>query len=491
MSVRVRYAPSPTGNQHIGSVRTALFDYLFARSQGGVFYIRIEDTDQERSTEGAIQNLYDTFRWLGIEWDEGPDKGGPFAPYIQSERVELYRKYADQLVEQGDAYPCFCTPEDLQKRQEQKEGGKKESGYDGHCRNLSPEEIKEKKDQGLPYVIRLKIPEEGATIVNDLLLGEIKRKNRDVSPDPVILKSDGFPTYHLAHVVDDHLMETTHVIRGQEWIPSGPIHVIMFNAFGWEIPKYVHLPMVIGNDGQKLSKRHGSTSVGEFIEKGYLPEAMINYLALVGWSWDDSREFFTKQELEKLFTLEKLNKASGTFDYKKLDWFNGQYIRKLSPDDLKSRCLPYLKKAGMVDDPPKAEQNSMLDKLMPLVQERMKILSDVAPLCSFAFSGVQEYETEMLIHKKADKESTLKAVKLGREIISQMDSLSDEQAEQRFRDLSENEGINIGMLLMPLSVSLNGSQVYLPLFGSIRILGVEESLRRIDAGIAKLNAYSG
>ncbi|MBN1647261.1 MAG: glutamate--tRNA ligase [Spirochaetales bacterium] len=486
MSVRTRYAPSPTGKQHIGSVRTVLFEYLFARSQGGVFYLRIEDTDQVRSTEGAIQNLYETLNWLGIEWDEGPDKGGPFGPYIQSERVELYRKYAEQLVEQGDAYYCFCTPEDVEKRRQQKDGNLKESGYDKFCRTLSSEDAATRKKQGLPCVIRLKVPEEGTTVVDDLLIGEIKRKNRDISPDPVILKSDGFPTYHLAHVVDDHLMQTTHVIRGQEWIPSGPIHVLLFKAFGWEIPKYVHLPMVLGKDGQKLSKRHGSTSVEDFREKGYLPEAMVNYLALIGWSYDDSREFFTLQELEKLFTLEKLNKASGTFDYKKLDWFNGQYIRRLPLDELRKRCLPWLVSAGMVSEPPTADQDKQLDLLMPLVAERLRVLSDVAPLCSFVFKGPAEYNAEMLINKKADKESTLAAIRAGREIIAAMDSLTDEQAEKKFAELSEKTGLGFGVLFTPISVSINGSTVSLPLFGSIRLLGVTEALRRIDIGIAKL-----
>ena len=491
MSVRVRYAPSPTGKQHIGSVRTALFNYLFAKSQGGVFFLRIEDTDQERSTEGSIQNLYDTLNWLGITWQEGPDKDGPFGPYTQSERIELYQKYAKKLVDDGFAYFCFCTPEDQKIRDDQKEGNKKQTGYDRFCRNLTEDEVKAKLDQGLSYVIRLKIPEEGKTIINDLLIGEIKRKNKDVSPDPVMLKSDGFPTYHLAHVIDDHLMETSHVIRGQEWIPSGPIHIILFNAFGWDVPQYVHLPLIIGKDGQKLSKRHGATSISEFIEKGYLPEAMMNYLSLVGWSFDDSREFFTKDELEKLFNLEKINKASGTFDYKKLDWFNGQYIRKLTIDDLEQRCMPYLEKAALVSTPPTVDQKVLIDKLMPLVQERMKVLSDVTPLTAFIFKGAADYEPAMLIPKKADKDTTLKAMNAARKVVADVNNLTDEAAEEKIKALSEEMEVKIALLLMPIRISLTGSPMSLPLFPSIRLLGVDESLQRVDAGIKKLSEYEG
>ncbi len=317
MDVRVRYAPSPTGLQHIGGVRTALFNYFFARSMGGKFILRVEDTDRERYSEESLKDLYDTLEWLGIDWDEGPGKGGEYGPYVQSERSELYRKYADQLVDEGNAYHCFCTSERLNDLRETQKKDKKNYGYDRHCRNLSEEEIKKKKEEGLKSVIRLKIPLEGKTSFDDLILGTVTRKNKDISPDPVLLKSDGFPTYHLANVIDDHFMGITHILRAQEWIPSGAMHVLLYKAFGWEPPAYCHLPMVMGKDGQKLSKRHGSTSVVDFRNRGYLPEAIINYVTMVGWAYDDSREFFTKEELEKLFTLEKINKAPGVFDYKK------------------------------------------------------------------------------------------------------------------------------------------------------------------------------
>ena len=375
MSVRVRYAPSPTGLQHIGGVRTALFNYFFARSQGGKFILRVEDTDQTRYSDEALQDLYDTFEWLGIKWDEGPDTGGDFGPYIQSERFDLYREYADKLLESGHAYRCYCTAERLE---EMRASQKKATGYDRRCRDLSADDeaklAAELEAKGLKPVIRFKIPLDGATSFHDEIMGDIKRKNKDINPDPVILKGDGFPTYHLANVVDDHFMQITHILRAQEWIPSGPLHVLLYQAFGWEPPKYCHLPMVMGKDGQKLSKRHGSTSVREFRKEGYLPEALVNYVSLIGWSYDDSREFFTKKELEELFTLDKLNKAPGVFDYKKLDWFNGQYIRNTSDADLKRQLIPFLSEAGIIADPPTDDEQNKIDNFMELVKPRLKTL---------------------------------------------------------------------------------------------------------------------
>ncbi len=312
MSVRVRYAPSPTGLQHIGGVRTALFNYFFARANGGTFILRIEDTDQERSHEEALEDLYETLAWLGIDWDEGPGRGGDYGPYVQSQRFELYRSYAQQLVDDGKAYYCYCTPQRLDAlREEQQQKKSRMQGYDRHCRDLTEEQRSAYAAQGITPVIRLKVPLEGKTTFHDELMGDITRKNTDISPDPVLLKSDGFPTYHLANVIDDHLMGITHIMRAQEWIPSGPLHILLYEAFGWDPPKYCHLPMVMGKDGQKLSKRHGSTAVRDFRRAGYLPEAVVNYISLLGWSYDDKTEFFTREELEKVFSLEKINKPPG------------------------------------------------------------------------------------------------------------------------------------------------------------------------------------
>lgn len=491
MNVRVRYAPSPTGFQHIGGVRTALFNYFFARSQKGKFILRVEDTDRERFKPEALEDLYETFQWLGIDYDEGPDKGGPFGPYIQSERVELYKEYALRLIEEGNAYYCYCTPERLESvRKEQ--SGKKQSfqGYDRHCRNLSPEDKIRYENEGRKPVIRFKVPLEGETKFKDVLLGEVKRKNQDINPDPVILKSDGYPTYHLANVVDDHLMKISHILRAQEWIPSAALHVLLYRAFQWELPEYCHLPMVMGKDGQKLSKRHGSTAVKDFRKQGYLPEAVLNYVSLLGWSYDDEREFFTREELEELFVLEKLNKAPGVFDYKKLEWFNGQYIRKKSDQELRGLLLPYLEEANLIESPPTAEEEMILSGMLPLVKERLKYLSDIAEMSSFLFRDVEIEDPSTLIPKKTDKEKTLEVLKAGKEIVNEFPRKDDEEIENLFREKAEELGIKLGAMLMPLRIAVTGSSVSPPILGSIRLIGVEKTLERLDAAIAILGRFN-
>ncbi|MFP4267697.1 MAG: glutamate--tRNA ligase [Spirochaetaceae bacterium] len=480
MSVRVRYAPSPTGLQHIGGVRTALFNYFFARAQGGTFILRVEDTDQERYDPEALKDLYDTFQWLGIEADEGPERGGEYGPYVQSSRFDLYKKYAEQLLEKGHGYYCFCSSERLTQLRERQQKEKKAVGYDRHCRELTEEQVRKNFEQGLTPVVRLKVPFEGATSFHDVLLGDVKKKNRDIPADPVLLKSDGFPTYHLANVVDDHLMEISHILRAQEWIPSGPLHVLLYKAFGWTPPEYCHLPMVMGKDGQKLSKRHGATAVKEFRRQGYLPEAVINYISLLGWSYDDKREFFTKEELEELFTLEKLNKAPAVFDYKKLEWFNGQYIRAKSDKELEELLLPYLQEEGLVDAPPSAEQREVLDKMMPLMKERLHLLSDIVELSRFLFTEVESWDVETAIPKKMDAEQTLGVLREGRNIIASMEEVDNEKTEEMLRAKAEELGVKMGALLMPIRVAVTGSTVSPPLIGSIRLLGVKKSLERID-----------
>lgn len=479
MSVRVRYAPSPTGLQHIGGVRTALFNYFFARSRGGTFILRVEDTDRERFHEEALEDLYETLKWLGIAWDEGP--------YIQSERFDIYREYARNLVDAGDAYYCFCSSERLEQlREEQQKVKASRVGYDGLCRSLSLQEAERRIAAGEKPVVRFKVPEEGSTAFEDVLLGTVKRKNRDIPPDPVILKSDGFPTYHLANVVDDHLMGITHILRAQEWIPSGALHMLLYQAFGWEPPVYCHLPMVMGKDGQKLSKRHGATAVREFRKAGYLPEAVLNYITLIGWSYDGSREFFTRQELEELFSLEKINKAPGVFDYKKLEWFNGQYIRMMEDGELQKRMIPFLAKDGLISDPPKEAELKLLEQMLPLVKERMKFIGDAAEICSFAFRDPGDYDTELLVPKKMDKTGTLRALVLGRGLIELMETMDDEAVEERFREEAEQGEFKLGQLLSPVRVAVTGSTVSPPLFGSIRLLGVDKALERIDRAIDRL-----
>jgi glutamyl-tRNA synthetase len=486
MGVRVRYAPSPTGYQHIGGVRTALFNFLFARSQGGTFVLRIEDTDRERYTEHALQDIYDTFSWLGIHWDEGPDVGGPFSPYFQSERKEIYRQYAEQLVASEHAYRCYCSPERLEELRKQQQKNRQAQGYDRHCRSLTAEEREKRAREGSPYVIRLKIPLSGSTSFHDQILGDISRSNQDINPDPVLLKSDGFPTYHLANVIDDHLMRITHILRGQEWIPTVSVHVILYEAFGWTPPEYYHLPMVLGSDGQKLSKRHGSTRIIDFRREGYLPEALINYISLLGWSHDESREFFTLEELQQLFSQEKLNKAPSVFDYKKLQWFNGVYIRKKTDRDLEDLIKPYLLEDGLIEEQPTEREKELLRGVIPLVKERLRMISEAPSLVRFLFREVGSYDRDSLIPRRLDREKTREVLEQVGGSLNHFESLSEEQREQRFRDMAEEKGIKLGDLLMPLRVALTGSRVSLPLFESIRLLGVQKTQQRIRKALKAL-----
>ncbi len=483
MEVRVRYAPSPTGLQHIGGIRTALFNYFFAKSHNGKFILRIEDTDRERYTDEALEDLYSTLDWLGLKWDEGPIVGGPYGPYVQSERFDLYKKYAEQLVKEGKAYYCYCTPDRLEKvRQEQIASKSEYQGYDRHCANLTEEERQAYEAQGIKPVIRLRVPTVGKTTFHDVLMGDITRNNKDISPDPILLKSDGFPTYHLANVIDDHLMRITHVMRAQEWIPTGPLHILLYKAFGWEPPIYCHLPMVMGKDGQKLSKRHGSTAVRDFRAQGYLPEAIINYVTLVGWSLDGSTEFFSKEELEKCFTMEGIHKAPGTFDYKKLEWFNGQYIRACDNQRLASLITPYLQKAGYVSTPLSEDDKALIEKLLPSVKERMKVLSDVVPLTSFIFKDVPVTDASVYIAKGSDLEKTKEALEKGSEILVNglKEGKQESLIEEELVNLSKELGIKINGVFQPIRVAITNSTVSLPLFDSIKLLGLDNTISRLE-----------
>ncbi|MCL2793349.1 MAG: glutamate--tRNA ligase [Spirochaetaceae bacterium] len=491
MGIRVRYAPSPTGLQHIGGVRTALFNYFFAKSRGGEFILRIEDTDRERYSENALTDLNNTFNWLGIEVDEGPDKGGEYGPYVQSERTELYREHARRLVESGNAYYCYCSQERLEKLREKQANEKQDFGYDRKCREISVSEADEHKRDSTKPVIRLKIPLEGETVFHDYLLGEIKKKNIDINPDPVLLKSDSYPTYHLANVIDDHFMNITHILRAQEWLPSCPLHIVLYNAFGWKQPQYCHLPMVMGSNGQKLSKRDGATAVREFVEKGYLKEAIINHVSLIGWSYDDSREFFTKEELEKLFTLDKLNKAPGVFDYKKLDWFNGHYIRQKSNEELKELLIPYLVKYGFVEPEKLTEMAGFIDEIVSLTRDRLKVLSDIKELTWFFFKEVDSYAPEEIIPKKLDAAKTREILEVVKKHLPDVFSKPEEKVEELFKSLAESIGVKLGDFIMPLRVTVTGSNVSPPIIGSLKLLGIEKAAARIDRVINILNDEVG
>jgi glutamyl-tRNA synthetase len=465
-------------------VRTALYNYLFARSQGGKFILRIEDTDRERYVEEALKDIYDTFEWLGFHWDEGPDVGGPFGPYFQSQRLEHYTARAAELLEKGHAYRCFCTPERLARLREEQAASKSGQGYDRRCRSLSEAERGERHASGEPSVIRLKVPLEGTTRFTDALLGDITVENFEVNPDPVLIKSDGFPTYHMANVVDDHVMEITHIMRAQEWLPSAPLHVILYGAFDWEPPKLCHLPMVMGKDGQKLSKRHGATNVREFRRLGYLPEALINYIALVGWSYDDSREFFSLGDLEKLFSMEKINKSPAVFDYQKLEWFNGSYIRKQTPEQLACLIEPVLKEAGLI------AEEGRLSKIATLIQERVKLLSEVPDMVRFIFDDPPPPVPEALISKKTGLSQTLQALQRIDALLGQLTDL-EKEAESKFRELANELGMKLGDLLMPVRIAVTGAKVSPPLIGSIAAMGVDRARARIARAISILAASTG
>ncbi len=497
MSVRVRYAPSPTGMQHIGGARTAIFNYLFAKSQGGSFILRLEDTDRTRYSDEAVEDLFATMEWLGMKADEGPRAGGEAGPYIQSERIALYQRYAEQLIASGHAYRCYCSSERLEAlREEQTRNKASRIGYDGHCRRLSADEQAALAAAGKPCVIRFVVPVEGETSFDDILMGRITRKNSDISPDPIMLKADGFPTYHLANVIDDHAMGITHILRAQEWVPSGPLHVLLYEAFGWTPPQYCHLPMVMGSDGQKLSKRHGSTSVRDFRAAGYLPDALFNYVSLVGWSLDGETEFFTKEELERVFSLERINTASGVFDYKKLQWFNGQYIRSRSLTQLAKELEPFMEQAGI---------KIAAEEVALLTRERLKLLSDVGEL--MAFLERRTPEVADLMGKNKDAEVVKEIIKRARDVVAgPIADLVRENAEaitktddpialresfelkafDPLKAIAEELEIKVGLVMQPIRVAITGYKVSPPLFGSIVALGVDEVLARMDAASALL-----
>ncbi len=377
MSVRVRFAPSPTGFPHVGNIRTALFDWLLARNMGGTFILRVEDTDRSREVEGAREGIKEALRWLGMDWDEGPDVGGPFAPYNQSERLSIYQPLYQQLLAQGDAYKCFCTSERLAGLRKSQEEAKKPTMYDRHCRQLSD------APEGQPFVIRLKMPLEGKTVLHDYLRGDVEFDNALVD-DPVLIKSDGFPTYHFAAMVDDHLMEITHVIRAEEWISSAPKHIRLYEAFGWQQPIWVHPSIILGPDRKRLSKRHGATEALAFRDEGVLPDALVNFLALCGWSPGDDREVMTRRELIEAFSLDGIQVSPAIFDHEKLKWMNGVYIRQMPLPVFGAACRPYL---GEVDAP-----DEYIEAVVALEQERVRTLSEIKEATSFFFDEAFEYD---------------------------------------------------------------------------------------------------
>jgi glutamyl-tRNA synthetase len=492
--VRVRFAPSPTGDLHVGGARTALFNWIFARQHGGDFILRIEDTDQKRLVGQSIEGILTSLRWLGLDWDEGPEADGPYGPYFQSQRLELYHEHVDSLVDAGHAYPCFCSPERLEQvRAEQRARGEP-PGYDRHCRNLTAEQVQARLDEGIVPVYRFKMPREGTTTFYDLLRGEISYENR-LLQDLVLLKSDGYPTYHLANVVDDHHMRISHIMRADEWIPTAPLHIRMYSAFGWEPPIYAHMPVVLRPDGKgKLSKRDGAVGVLEYRDKGYLPEALKNYLSLLGWSYDDRQEIFTVDELIEKFRVERVNPSPARFSFEKLDWMNQYYINHvLELDDLTRRCVPYLQAAGLVSDAasdPNSSEYAATRDAVALVKDRLKVLTEGTELVDFFFTEeTDDYAPELLVPRKTEPDTVLTALEGVRQTLSDADFDDEAGMEARLRGLADELGLKAGQLFMPIRVAISGRTVAPGLFETLRVLGKERSLARIDIAIDKLRAY--
>ena len=476
--VRTRIAPSPTGLPHVGTFRNALYSWLFARHHGGQFVFRMEDTDRSRYDARSEQALYDAFRWSGLQYDEGPDIGGPYGPYTQSERLPHYQAAAEQLIASGHAYKCYCTSERIQQgREARQKANIHPFGYDRHCRALSEGERARLEASGAPYVVRFAMPTEGETSFHDEVRGTITYRNRELD-DHVILKSDGFPTYQLANVVDDHLMEITHVIRSDEWIPSTPRHVLEYAALGWEAPKFAHPALILGPDRKKLSKRHGAVSILEYRDEGYLPEALANFIALLGWSPGGDREIMSLAEMTELFSLEGLNSSPSVFDVEKLNWMNGVYIRALSPEELFARCQPLLQQAGLVPAEPPAEEQAYATAVLKLEQERLKRLNEAPAATEFFFREIPEYDTAA-VEKRLRGPQALAVLN---DLITRLESADPwdvPTVEAAVRAVAEALGVKASEVIHPTRVSVTGRTVGPSLFDTLAVLGKERVLARM------------
>lgn len=477
--VRVRYAPSPTGGPHVGNIRTALFDWLFARGSGGSFIIRVEDTDQQRKVAGATEELLDALGWLGIDWDEGPDIGGDYGPYHQSERLDSYRQASNRLIAAGMAYRCYCSPERLASLRAEQARLKQPIGYDRRCRELG-----DGNQNGDLHVVRFAMPLDGETNVSDLIRGDVSFDNALID-DFVLVKSDGFPTYHLASVVDDHAMEISHVLRAEEWLPSLPRHTRIYEALGLEPPLFAHLPNILAPDRSKLSKRHGATSVLEYRDQGYLPRAMVNFLVLLGWSLDGKTELFSAQELFDSFSLDRVSKSAAIFDTEKLGWMNGHYIRESGPGDLADALLDYWQANPPMDRWEQPDRNYVL-RIIPLVRERLKTMQDAFPLVAFLFRPAIEYDPADLVQKGMDAESTKLAMERATSVLESLPGFDTDAIEGALRPLAVDLGIKVGQLLGSIRVATTGQRVAPPLFEALEVLGRERSLAAMKEATRQL-----
>ncbi|MBD3343609.1 MAG: glutamate--tRNA ligase [Chitinivibrionales bacterium] len=479
-TIRVRFAPSPTGYLHVGGARTALFNYLFARHNNGVFILRIEDTDQSRYQESACKEIFDSLKWLGIEWDEGPDVGGDYGPYVQSERRDIYKQYAGQLVESGNAYPCFCSPERLQKVREKQQAEKQKIGYDRHCRSLSESERRKLLEKNTPCVIRLNVPLGKTVVFNDAVRGEITYES-DQLDDLVLLKTDGFPTYHLANVVDDHLMKISHVLRGDEWIASTPRHILLYEAFGWTPPEFAHMPVILSSDGGKLSKRKGAASVLDYCRAGYLPEALLNFLSLLGWAPGDDREIMNKEEIFSAFSLQRVSPKASVFDEKKLEWMNGQYMAQRSVESIKGDIIQGWKEKGFIDR--NADENDeYLEQVIALMKDRSKKITDCIDNSFYFFKDPEGYDEKAA--KKHFKPDAAKHLQVLCDKIEASDIFTQESLENIFREYAEKAGVSGGKLIHPTRLAVSGVSFGPGLFELLEALGKETVAKRMHNAIS-------
>ncbi len=487
---RVRFAPSPTGRIHIGNARTALYDYLLARQTGGQFVLRIEDTDLKRYDPEAEQELIESLKWLGLDWDEGPDRGGPFAPYRQSERKEIYDRYARQLVEAGHAYYCFCTPKRLAELRQAQLQRKEQPQYDGLCRRLGAQEADRRAEAGEPHVIRFRMPKQGSITVIDQLRGEIAYENRNLD-DSILVKSSGLPVYHLAAIVDDHLMEITHVLRGAEWLPTVPLHVHLYRAFGWQQPVWAHLSLFLKPSGKgKMSKREAaqfekgghSIFIKDLAELGYLPEAVNNWLALMGWSYDDHTEFFTLEDLVEKFDVRRLNPAAAAINFSKFDHFNGLHIRSLSTEDLANRLRPFFERAGYHVD------TATLQRIAPLIQVRIVTLEDAPRLAGFFFEERVVPEAGALIGKKMSAADSVAALRLSWKALAVLDEFTAADLEPVMRQVADDLGFKAGQVFGVLRMAITGQAVSPPLFESMELIGRATVIERLEQAAVLLES---
>ena len=485
--VRVRFAPSPTGLPHIGNIRTALFNWLFARHHGGKFIVRVEDTDQARLVPGSIEAMLDGLRWLDIDWDEGPEVGGPYGPYYQSERLQIYHDLAEKLVAQGNAYHCYCSQKLPSQDSQEQRDRRVSASSDCKCRDLTPEEISRLSKRQESKVVRFAMPKEGITRVNDLIRGAVEWRNETLN-DFIIMKSDGFPTYHLAVVADDKLMEISHVMRAEEWLPSTPRHLQLCEALSYEPPKYAHLPMIMGADRAKLSKRHGATAIGEYKDNGFLPEALTNFMVLLGWALDDKTDVVSTQTVIENFTLDRVTKSSAIFDQEKLLWMNGMYIRELTAEQLAGRMTPFLERDLSEEMLPVDQE--YLQQIAPLLQERIKSLEESANITSYFFKADEEFDTGTLVQKGMDRDSTLSALKAALDDLSATDDFQHEKLEEMLNATGERLELSRRQFFGVLRTAATGRSVSPPLFEMLEVLGKDRTVSRMKNAVDRFSAAS-